>query len=178
MNKIMCVAFPFCLFLTHSVFAQSDIFAAPEMQDFVHVQHFKYSRQQYEDVVISDFYEHARDANEGPDRQLVQFFSALIKDDYQWWLNNWNAETQQDFAQKVALKKGRRSYNYWRATVNKKAVIELKDFVLMGPFALIGSRINSEYHLFPFELEDGRWRLNQAYMSSQVYQQLKTELQR
>lgn len=175
MSKVVGVSL---IFLLMSFMASAlEVFSPPVEQEFTYIQHYKYQQQKYKDVVINQFDESERDVNEGPDRQLVQFFSALMKDDYQWWLNSWNQATQKDFSDKAVLKKGRRSYNYWRATANKKSIIRLKDFVVTGQIALIGVLINNEYHLFPFELENGRWRLNQAFMGERMYQKLKEKLE-
>ncbi|WP_016957427.1 hypothetical protein [Catenovulum agarivorans] len=143
---------------------------------FTLVEHYKYQRMQYKDVVLTQFDIQMRDVNEGADRQLVQFLSALRKDNFDWWLTSWNQATLQDWQAKVELKKARRVYNFWRATFTKQSVAQLKDFILMGQYVLIGVQIDSEYHLLPFELENGRWRIDQAYMNAVFFQKLKERL--
>ncbi|KMT65207.1 hypothetical protein [Catenovulum maritimum] len=145
-------------------------------RSFTLVEHYKYHRMQYKDALIKQFYEQRRDANEGADRQLIQFISALRKDNFDWWLSNWNQNTQVDWQQKTELKKARRVYNYWRATVTKQSSVRLKDYILIGQYVLVGVQIDNEYHLLPFELENGYWRIDQAYMNAVFFQKLKQRL--
>lgn len=171
--KLFC-----CLLLTMPMLAGA---VATRFQDegertFTLVEHYKYQRMQYTDVVLTQFDTQMRDVNEGADRQLVQFLSALRKDNFDWWLTSWNQATLQDWQAKVELKKARRVYNFWRATFTKQSVAQLKDFILMGQYVLIGVQIDSEYHLLPFELENGRWRIDQAYMNAVFFQKLKERL--
>ncbi|EWH10084.1 hypothetical protein DS2_09837 [Catenovulum agarivorans DS-2] len=180
MNKRLLKSMQYCccvlLALPMLVGAVATRFQDQGERTFTLVEHHKYQRMQYQDVVLSQFDTKMRDVNEGADRQLVQFLSALRKDDFDWWLTSWNQATLQDWQSKAALKKARRVYNFWRATFTKQSVAQLKDFILMGQYVLIGVQIDSEYHLLPFELENGRWRIDQAYMNAVFFQKLKERL--
>ncbi|WP_185976717.1 hypothetical protein [Catenovulum sediminis] len=173
MNKYLLLLLCLLATATHAI---STRFADEGERSFTLVEHYKYQRMQYQDVVIKQFENQPRDVNEGPDRQLVQFLSALRKDNFNWWLNNWNQQTRDDWQAKSELKKARRVYNYWRATFTKQSVVQFKDFVLIGQYVLIGMQIDKEYHLLPFELENNRWRIDQDYMNAVFFQKLKEKL--
>lgn len=148
-------------------------------QDFTLVQKFKLHQQKYQDVIIESFVSEARDVNNGADQQVVRFLSAVVKDDLSWWKSTWTKETLNDWQQKLALNKDKRLFNYWKARVNHKTKIQLVDFIVFKQTVLVGFNLinqQSEYHLLALVLEDSRWRLDQNFMQSDLYRQIKQKV--
>lgn len=145
-------------------------------QDFTLIQKYKLHQQKYQDVWVENFVPAARDVNNGADQQVIRFLSAIAKDDLAWWKSTWTQDTLNDWQQKVALNKDKRLFNYWKARVNHKTKIQLVDFIVIRQTVLVGFNLvnqQSEYHLLALVLEDSRWRLDQNFMQSDLYRQIK-----
>ncbi|WAJ70159.1 hypothetical protein [Catenovulum adriaticum] len=145
-------------------------------QAFTLVQKYKLHQQKYQDVVIENFVPAARDVNNGADQQVVRFLSAIVKDDFAWWKSTWTQETLNDWDQKLVLNKDKRLFNYWKARVNHQTKVQLVDFIVFKQTVLVGFNLlnqQREYHLLALVLEDSRWRLDQNFMQSDLYRQIK-----
>lgn len=148
-------------------------------KSFTLVQEFVFHHQKYEQVILTEFLNEPHDINNGPDRQLVRFLSAILADDFEWWLSHWNVETQQDWMAKISINKAQRTFNYWKARFNKKTVAQLIDFVVLGQRVLIGIELKNsktDYYLIAFALENNRWRIDQPFMDSLLYKKTKKQL--
>jgi hypothetical protein len=148
-------------------------------KSFTFIQQFVFHHQKYEQAILTDFLTAPQDVNDGPDRQLVRFLSAIKADDFEWWLSNWSLETQQDWMAKISINKAQRNFNYWKARFNKKTEAQLLDFVVLGPRVLIGMQLinsTSEYYLIAFALENNRWRIDQPFMDSLLYKKIKQQV--
>ncbi|PKF57613.1 hypothetical protein CW748_06930 [Alteromonadales bacterium alter-6D02] len=146
---------------------------------FTYTQEFIFHHQKYQNVILSDFITESIDINNGPDTQLVHFLSAILADDFEWWLSLWSIETQQDWTQKLAINKAQRTFHYWKGRFNKNTVAQLQDFIVLGQRVLIGVELKnsaSEYYLLPFTLENNRWRIDQPFMDSLLYKKLKNNI--
>jgi|GEM_PF-1419219 len=143
---------------------------------FTYIQKFVFHHQKYQEVILTDFLTEPLDINNGPDRQLVRFLSAILADDFEWWLSHWSAETQQDWMAKISINKAQRTFNNWKARFNKKTVAKLIDFVVLGPRVLIGVELKNsttDYYLITFVFENNRWRIDQPFMDSLLYTKVK-----
>ena len=148
-------------------------------KEFTFIQQFSFHHQKYQEIFLTDFLTERRDNNNGPDRQLVRFLSAILADDFEWWLSYWSAETQQNWIEKISINKAQRTFNYWKARFNKKTVAKLIDFVVLGQRVLIGVELKNsttEYHLIAFSLENSRWRIDQPFMDSVLYKTVKQQI--
>lgn len=148
-------------------------------KSFNFIQQFSFHHQKYQQIILTDFLTEPVDSNSGPDRSLVRFLSAILADDFEWWLSHWNEETQQDWTNKMSINKAQRTFNYWKARFNKKTVAQLRDFVVLGPRVLIGVELKnstSEYYLIAFALENSRWRIDQPFMESLLYKKVKQQV--
>ena len=146
---------------------------------FTFVQEFKYKHVKYQDVILSQYVDGPLDINNGPDRQLVRFLSSIRADDFAWWQSQWSADTRKDWDNKVELNKAQRTFNYWKRYVHKKSTAELLDFVAMKEHVMIGFNIKdteTNYFLVPFLFENSRWRVDDAFMRSELYRKLREEL--
>lgn len=168
-----------CLFSSSAHAVTNIKYQDKGQQQFTLKQKFNYHQQKYQDVLITTFETQARDINDGADRQVIRFLSAIVKDDYNWWQNNWSQATKDDWQAKSVLNKGQRTFNFWKARVNAKSKIELMDFIVIGPTVLVGFNVindTSEYFLLPLILENNRWRVDQTFMESDLYRQLKQQV--
>ncbi len=148
-------------------------------KSFTFIQQFIFHHQKYEEVMLTDFLTEPYDGNNGPDRQLVDFLSSILADDFEWWLSNWSVETKKDWTAKISINKAQRSFNYWKARFNNKTEAQLVDFVVLGPRVLIGVELKNssmEYYLIAFSLENSRWRIDQPFMDSVLYKTIKQQI--
>lgn len=148
-------------------------------KSFTFIQQFVFHHQKYEKAVLTDFLSEPYDGNNGPDRQLVRFLSSILADDFEWWLSQWSAETQQDWLDKISINKAQRGFNYWKARFTKKTEAQLLDFIVLGPRVLIGVELknsSTEYYLIAFALENNRWRIDQSFMDSLLYKTVKQQV--
>jgi hypothetical protein len=148
-------------------------------QTFTFEQEFKYFHQKYNNVVIEHYYDEQVDASDGPDQELIRFLSSILFDNFDWWQNTWNQATRDDWAAKASLNKAERSYNYWKARFNKDSKAELLDFIVMRDHVCIGLKIVNEsanYYLMPFVQEHGLWRLDEVFMSTELFQKLSLQV--
>lgn len=165
-----------------ATFASQDTFLSFEdqgMKTFTFVQEFKYKHVKYNDVTLTQYVDGPLDVNNGPDRQLVRFLSAIRADDFAWWQSHWSAATKADWENKVELNKAQRMFNYWKRYVHKKSSTELLDFVAMSDRVMIGFNIKDKetnYFLVPFVLENSRWRIDEPFMRSDLYRKLREQL--
>jgi hypothetical protein len=142
-------------------------------------QEFKYFHQKYDDAVIEHYYDEQVEASDGPDQELVRFLSSILFDDFDWWQSIWDQATRDDWAAKASLNKAERSYNFWKARFNKNSKVELLDFIVMREYVCIGFKISNEsanYYFMPFVQEHGLWRLDEAWMSTELYQKLSLQV--
>mgnify|MGYP000719462086 CR=1 FL=1 len=172
------------LLLLASVFSVSGKTVIPYQdegnKEFTLVQKFKVYQQKYQDVLVTEFVPAARDVNNGADRQVIRFLSAVVKDDLNWWKSTWTAESLNDWQQKVALNKDKRLFNYWKARVNTKTQVQLTDFIVVRQSVLVGfyliNQDKREYHLLALALEQSRWRVDQTFMQSDLYREIKQKV--
>ena len=184
MNKLLANIFC-CIFIlvgfSSAAFARSNITYQDEgAKAFTLKQKFKVYQQKYQDVFIEQFEPAARDINDGADRQVVRFLSAVVKDDINWWKSTWTIQSQQDWQDKVMLNKTSRLFNFWKARVNSKTKVQLVDFIVAQQTVLVGFRLinqDTEYHLLALVLENSRWRVDQGFMETELYQQIKKSVQ-
>lgn len=182
-SKVSFYALSLMLMITPAVsLAKTNIIYQDKGEkNFTLVQKFVLHQQKYEDVLIDQFVTEARDINNGVDRQVIRFLSAIVNDDMGWWKSTWSAATLDDWREKVALNKDRRLYNYWKARVNRQTKIQLVDFVVFKTTVLIGFNLtnqqNKEYHLLAMALEDNRWRVDQAFMETGLYSHIKQRIE-
>lgn len=148
-------------------------------KSFSFIQQFVFHHQKYDQVVLTEYLSEPYDGNNGPDRQLVNFLSSILEDDFEWWLSNWSLGTQKDWTAKMSINKAQRSFNYWKARFNKKTETQLVDFVVLGPRVLVGIELKNsatEYYLIAFSLENSRWRIDQPFMDSLLYKKVKQQV--
>lgn len=170
----------FWIFLTPICLAQqsSGLYEDLGQQTFTLEKEFKYFHQKYNNAVIEHYYDAPVEASDGPDQELVRFLSSILHDNFDWWQSIWNQSTREDWAAKAALNKAERSYNFWKARFNKDSKAELLDFIVMRDRVCIGFKIvnqSANYYLMPFVQEHGLWRLDEAFMSTELYQNLSLQ---
>jgi hypothetical protein len=185
MNKIQIIAgwwlltFLVCLPTVNATEDTLSRFKDEGKKTFTFVQEFKYKHIKYKDTILTNYLDAPLDVNNGPDRQLVRFLSALRADDFAWWQSHWSVATRDDWENKVELNKARRMFNYWKRYVHPESTTELIDFVTMNSRVMIGFNVKDKetnYFLVPFVLENSRWRVDEPFMRSDLYRKLRAEL--
>lgn len=121
--------------------------------------------------------------NEGPDREVISFFSAISMDDPKWWISEWDEQTRNAWGSKNPTHTQLQDmYRYYQRELRHRK-LELTDWVVLQHSVWIfldltgGDPASGVLHeVLPLVLEGGRWRVSYPDMNSQFYAALKQKI--
>lgn len=140
----------------------------PQEKELTMVSHFKYREQEYDPpVVIRRAVPKSERRQSTPEEAMISRVSAMMAQDYDWWLETWDAESRQlTIENNLAQGRSAEYFLQWWGDTFRFANVALTRRVETGPYVVITYRLVTPSGLdagdgieFPsiFHQVDDRW---------------------
>ena len=160
------------LMCTHFTYAADIRFDYKGEQTYVRHEKYHFLHRVYINQKPVELLDQKIMFNEGPDKEVISFFSAITHNDQSWWISEWDEPTRTEWdSQDDIGTQLHKMYRYYQRELRHRKLtftdwVVLQDKVWIFVDLTDDAASGALHVVLPMVLEGGRWRVSYPEMNS------------